>query len=170
MAVKNMVMGAPLAPALGNNNYADSEKRKFSRGHPLGQLQHVPRRPEDAPHQLGSRRRGRLRGHGGQRPHVGHSGGASHRPRLDRFLAVDRVGLACMEIDASCPAISTTLPGRPWSIRSEQNRRGRRQDRRRAKEVSPSRRHRPHARVARPHAGLPSNLGRNRRPQKSILA
>jgi len=101
MAVKNMVMGAPLAPALGNNNYADSEKRSFTWASARAtttcsrRQKMLPPTGESASWTATRAWRATA--------HVGHAGG--HRIALAStdFLAVDRVGLACMEIDASWP-------------------------------------------------------------------
>jgi uncharacterized protein (DUF362 family) len=102
MAVKNLVMGAPLAAALGNNNYADSEKRKF----------HVGIRSGNYNMFLAAQRMisnwgigivDGFEGMEGNGPMQGTPVG--HRIALAStdFLAVDRVGLECMGIDASWP-------------------------------------------------------------------
>jgi uncharacterized protein (DUF362 family) len=100
LAVKNLVMGAPLAPALGNNNYADSEKRKF----------HVGIRSGNYNMFLAIQRMvsnwgiGVVDGFEGMEGNGPMSGTPmGHRIALAStdLLAVDRVGLECMGIDAS---------------------------------------------------------------------
>ena len=100
MAVKNMVLGAPLAPALGNNNYADSEKRKF----------HVGIRAGNYNMFLAMQRMvsnwglGIIDGYEGMEGNGPMQGTpVGHRIAIAStdFLAADRVGLECMGIDAS---------------------------------------------------------------------
>ena len=103
MSVKNMVMGAPLAPALGNNNYADSEKRKFHVGIRSGNYNMFLAAQRMLPVNWGV---GVVDGYEGMEGNGPMSGTpVGHRIALAStdFLAVDRVGLECMGIDASWP-------------------------------------------------------------------
>jgi uncharacterized protein (DUF362 family) len=103
MSVKNMVMGAPLAPALGNSNYADSEKRKFHVGIRSGNYNMFLAAQRMLPVNWGV---GVVDGYEGMEGNGPMSGTpVGHRIALAStdFLAVDRVGLECMGIDASWP-------------------------------------------------------------------
>jgi uncharacterized protein (DUF362 family) len=101
MAVKNLVMGAPLAPALGNNNYADSEKRKFHVGIRSGNYNMFLAAQKMLPTNWGIGVVDGFEGMEGNGPMSGTPVG--HRIALAStdFLAVDRVGLECMGIDPS---------------------------------------------------------------------
>jgi uncharacterized protein (DUF362 family) len=102
LAVKNMVMGAPLAPALGNNNYADSEKRKFHVGIRAGNYNMFLA----AQRMISNWGIGVVDGFEGMEGNGPMQGTpVGHRIALAStdFLAVDRVGLECMGIDASWP-------------------------------------------------------------------
>ena len=163
MAVKNLVMGAPLAPALGNNNYADSEKRKF----------HVGIRSGNYNMFLAIQRMvsnwgiGVVDGFEGMEGNGPMSGiPVGHRIALAStdLLAVDRVGLECMGIDASWLgylnyAYQTGLGQYDLSKIDVVG----------AKVADVQKKYRMHADVDRmlewrgPMLDLPSNLGRNRR-------
>jgi uncharacterized protein (DUF362 family) len=99
MAVKNLVMGAPLAPALGDNVYAHSEKRKFHVGIRSGNYNMFLAIQKMLPTNWGIGVVDGFEGMEGNGPGSGTPVG--HRIALAStdFLAVDRVGLECMEID-----------------------------------------------------------------------
>ena len=99
MAVKTLVMGAPLAPAFGNNNYADSEKRKFHVGIRSGNFNMFLAAQKMLPINWGL---GVVDGSEGMEGNGPMSGTPmAHRIALAStdFLAVDRVSLECMGID-----------------------------------------------------------------------
>jgi len=170
MAVKNMVMGAPLAPALGNNNYADSEKRKFHVGIRSGNYNMFLAIQKMLPINWGVGVVDGYEGMEGNGPMSGTPVGHRNRLGLHGFLAVDRVGLECMGIDASWPGyLNYAYQAGLGQYDSDQDRRAGRQDRRRAEEVTAARRHGSNAGVARPHAGPavepgPQPASRRRRP------
>jgi uncharacterized protein (DUF362 family) len=170
MAVKNLVMGAPLAPALGNNNYADSEKRKF----------HVGIRAGNYNMSLAAQRMisnwglgivDGFEGMEGNGPMQGIPVG--HRIALAStdLLAVDRVGLECMGIDASWPGYLNYAyqVGLGQYDLTKIDVVG-------AKIAEVQKKYRLHADVDRmlewrgPMLDLPPNLGRNRRPQEEDLS
>jgi uncharacterized protein (DUF362 family) len=171
MAVKNLVMGAPLAPALGNNNYADSEKRKFHVGIRSGNYNMFLATQRMLPTNWGIGVVDGYEGMEGNGPAMGTP--VEHRIALAStdFLAVDRVGLECMGIDASWPgylnyAYQTGL-GQYDLTKIEVVG---------AKIADVQKKYRLHADVDRmlewrgPMLDLPSNLGRNRRPLEEDLS
>ena len=102
MAVKNLVMGVPLAPALGNNNYADSEKRKFHVGIRSGNYNMCLAIQRMVPN-WGVGVVDGYEGMEGNGPMQGTPVGHKIALASTDLLAADRVGLECMGIDASWP-------------------------------------------------------------------
>ena len=171
MAVKNMVMGAPLAPALGNNNYADSEKRKFHVGIRSGNYNMFLAIQKMLPINWGV---GVVDGYEGMEGNGPMSGTpVGHRIALAStdFLAVDRVGLECMGIDASWPGYLNYAyqAGLGQYDLTKIDVLG-------AKIADVQKKYRLHADTDRmlewrgPMQDLPSNLGRNRRPEDEDLS
>ena len=169
MAVKNVVMGAPLAAALGNTNYADSEKRKF----------HVGIRSGNYNMFLAAQRMISNWGIGIVDGFEGMEGsGPAQGPPVEHrialastdFLAVDRVGLECMGIDASWPGYLNYAyqVGLGQYDLTKIDVVG-------AKIADVKKKYRLHADVDRmlewrgPMLDLPSNLGRNRPPLEEDL-
>jgi len=170
MSVKNMVMGAPLAPALGNNNYADSEKRKFHVGIRSGNYNMFLAAQKMLPINWGV---GVVDGYEGMEGNGPMSGTpVGHRIALAStdFLAVDRVGLECMGIDASWPGYLNYAyqAGLGQYDLTKIDVVG-------AKIAEVQKKYRLHADTDRmlewrgPMQDLPSNLGRNRRPEEEYL-
>jgi len=171
MAVKNLVMGAPLAPALGNSNYADSEKRKFHVGIRSGNYNMFLAAQKMLPINWGI---GVVDGYEGMEGNGPMSGTpVGHRIALAStdFLAVDRVGLECMGIDASWPgylnyAYQAGLG--QYDLKKI--------DVVGAKIAEVQKKYRLHADVDRmlewrgPMLDLPSNLGRNRRREDQDIS
>jgi len=165
LAVKNLVMGAPLAPAMGNTNYADSEKRKFHVGIRQGNFNMFLAAQRMLPTNWGIGVVDGFEGMDGNGPMAGSPVG--HRIALAStdFLAVDRVGLECMEIDASWPGYLNYAyqAGLGQYDLTKIDVVG-------AKIADVQKKYRLHADVDRmlewrgPMEDLPSNLGRNRRP------
>jgi uncharacterized protein (DUF362 family) len=171
MAVKNMVMGAPLAPAFGNNNYADSEKRKFHVGIRSGNFNMFLAAQKMLPINWGV---GVVDGYEGMEGNGPMSGTpVGHRIALAStdFLAVDRVGLECMGIDASWPGYLNYAyqAGLGQYDLTKIDVVG-------AKIAEVQKKYRLHADTDRmlewrgPMQDLPSNLGRNRRPEEEDLS
>jgi len=165
MSIKNMVMGAPLAPALGNNNYADSEKRKFHVGIRQGNYNMYLAAQRMLPINWGI---GVIDGYEGMEGNGPSSGSpAGHRIAIAStdFLAADRVGLECMSIDASWPGYLNYAyeAGLGQYDLTKIDVLG-------AKIADVQKKYRLHADVDRmlewrgPMQDLPSNLGRNRPP------
>ena len=168
MTIKNMVLGAAMTPAPGKpSTWADSDKRKF----------HVGIRAGNYNIYLGAKMMVRNWGVGLVDGFEGMEGNGpvSGTPVPSRialastdFLAVDRVGLECMGIDAGYPGyLNYCAPGRRGPIRSDQDRRGWRQDRRCEEEVPAARRRGPHAGVARPDAGPAAEPGPQPAPHRT---
>jgi uncharacterized protein (DUF362 family) len=165
MAVKNLVMGAPLAATLGDNNYADSEKRKFHVGIRSGNYNMFLAAQKMLPTNWGIGVVDGFEGMEGNGPMSGTPVG--HRIALAStdFLAVDRVGLECMGIDASWLGYLNYAyqAGLGQYDLSKIDVVG-------AKIADVQKKYRLHADVDRmlewrgPMQDLPSNLGRNRRP------
>ena len=171
MAVKNLVMGAPLAPALGNNNYADSEKRKFHVGIRSGNYNMFLAAQRMLPTNWGIGVVDGFEGMEGNGPMSGTPVG--HRIALAStdFLAVDRVGLECMGIDPTWPGYLNYAyqAGLGQYDLAKIDVVG-------AKIAAVQKKYRMHADVDRmlewrgPMLDLPSNLGRNRRPLEEDLS
>jgi uncharacterized protein (DUF362 family) len=103
MAIKNVVLGSALGPAPGNPNYSSSEKRKFHVGVRSGNYNMFMATQRMLPVNWGLGIVDGFEGMEGNGPGSGTPVG--HRIALAStdFLAVDRVGLECMGIDASWP-------------------------------------------------------------------
>jgi hypothetical protein len=171
MSVKNLVMGAPLATAIGNNNYAENEKRKFHVGIRSGNYNMFLAAQEMLPINWGV---GVVDGYEGMEGNGPMSGTpVGHRIALAStdFLAVDRVGLECMGIDATWPGYLNYAyqAGLGQYDLTKIDVVG-------AKIADVQKKYRLHADVDRmlewrgPMQDLPSNLGRNRRPAEEDLS
>ena len=170
MTIKNVVLGAPLSPPPGQRRpWGDSEKRKFHVGIRSGNLNMYLAMQKMMPNWgLGI-----VDGYEGMEGNGPVSGTpVPHRIALAStdFLAADRVGLACMEIDAGWPGYLNYAyqAGLGQYDLAKIDVVG-------EKIADVQRKYRLHADVDRmlewrgPMLDLPPNLGRNRRPQDEDL-
>ena len=171
MTIKNMVLGAAMTPPPGvKASWGDSDKRKF----------HVGIRAGNYNMYLGAQMMkpnwgvGLIDGYEGMEGNGPVSGTpVPHRIAIAStdFLAADRVGLACMEIDAGWPGyLNYAYEGGVGQYDLAKI------DVVGAKIADVQRKYRLHADVDRmlewrgPMQDLPPNLGRNRRPQEEDLS
>jgi uncharacterized protein (DUF362 family) len=171
MSIKNVVLGAPLPPAPGQNRpWGESEKRKFHVGIRAGNYNMYLAVQKMMPN-WGV---GIVDGYEGMEGNGPVSGTpVPHRIALAStdFLAVDRVGLECMGIDASWPGyLNYSYQGGLGQYDLAKI------DVVGVKIAEVQRKYRLHADVDRmlewrgPMRDLPPNLGRNRRPVEEDLS
>ena len=171
MSIKNMVMGAPLSPPPGQNRpLAENEKRKFHVGIRAGNF-NMYLAVQRMKHNWGVGLVDGFEGMEGNGPVSGTP--VPHRIALAStdFLAVDRVGLECMGIDASWPGyLNYSYQGGLGQYDLAKI------DVVGAKIADVQRKYRLHADVDRmlewrgPMLDLPPNLGYNRRPLEEDLS
>jgi uncharacterized protein (DUF362 family) len=169
LSIKNVVLGAPLPPPPGEKRpWGDSEKRKFHVGIRAGNY-NMYLAVQKMMHNWGV---GIVDGYEGMEG----NGPVSGTPVPSRialastdFLAVDRVGLECMGIDASWPGyLNYSYQGGLGQFDLAKI------DVVGAKIADVQKKYRLHADVDRmlewrgPMQDLPPNLGRNRRPQEDL--
>jgi uncharacterized protein (DUF362 family) len=173
LSVKNMVMGAPLAVPIGSNlNWLQCEKRKFHVGIRAGNYNMFLAAQRMIPN-WGIGIVDGFEGMEGNGPSKGTPVTPPHRIALAStdFLAVDRVGLECMGVDASWPGYLNYAyqAGLGQFDLAKIDVVG-------ARIADVQRKYRLHADVDRmlewrgPMLDLPPNLGRNRPPLEEDLA
>ncbi len=160
MTIKNMVLGAAMTPPPGvKATWGDSDKRKFHVGIRAGNYNMYLGAQMMKPN-WGVGLIDGFEGMEGNGPGFGHPGAASHRHSLDGFPGGGSRGPGVHGNRRRLAGLSELrVRGRPGPIRSGQDRRGGRQDRRRATEVPAARRRGPDAGVARPDAGPAAEPG-----------
>jgi uncharacterized protein (DUF362 family) len=171
LSIKNVILGAPLPPPPGQNRpWGESEKRKFHVGIRAGNY-NMYLAVERMIHNWGVGIVDGFEGMEGDGPVSGTP--VPHRIALAStdFLAVDRVGLECMGIDASWPGyLNYAYQGGLGQYDLAKI------DVVGARIAEVQRKYRLHADVDRmlewrgPMRDLPPNLGRNRRPPEEDLS